>query len=195
MSRWICIRPTGRDTHGWDYYYYGHLTGQSNTPGARDERAWRSFDHRPRFNNNYVGLRNRIAILSEAYAYSTFQERITATSRFIDEVLSYAHAHAARIKKLTEAADSRRIVGTQVSLRADMFRGPELIEVLLGEVAAEKHPVDGHVMEKRVDVRKPERVATIVSSRRPKPSASRPATTCRRLSAWRSSACRRTASG
>jgi hypothetical protein len=31
--------------------------------------------------------------------------------------------------------------------------------VLLGEVAEEKHPVDGHVMERRVDVRKPERVA------------------------------------
>lgn len=159
-NEWLpAVTRTVKSKYGWDYYYYGNLTGQSNTPGARDERAWRSFDHRPRFNNNYVGLRNRIAILSEAYAYSTFQERITATSRFVDEVVSYAHTHAARIKNITEAADSRKIVGTQVSLRADMFRAPELIEVLLGEVAAEKHPVDGHVMEKRVDVRKPERVA------------------------------------
>lgn len=159
-NEWLpAVTKTVKSKYGWDYYYYGNLTGQSKTPGSRDERAWRSFDHRPRFNNNYVGLRNRIAILSEAYAYSTFQERITATSRFIDEVVSYAHKHAARIKQITEAADSRKIVGTQVSLRADMFRASELIEVLLGEVTTEKHPVDGHVMEKRVDVRKPERVA------------------------------------
>ena len=46
---------------GWDFYYYGDF------PSPRDsaERGWYSFDHRPRFNNNYVGLRNRVAIRSE----------------------------------------------------------------------------------------------------------------------------------
>jgi len=40
---------------GWDFYYYGDF------PGPREpviERGWYSFDARPRFNNNYVGLRN-----------------------------------------------------------------------------------------------------------------------------------------
>ncbi|HUF51272.1 MAG TPA: M14 family metallopeptidase, partial [Longimicrobiales bacterium] len=64
-----------RQKHGWDYYYYGNLQGQG------DARGWYTFDHRPRFNNNYIGLRNRIAILSEAYSYATFQDRITATTR------------------------------------------------------------------------------------------------------------------
>ncbi len=160
---WLpAVTRTIKSKYGWDYYYYGNLTGQpgqAGAPGARDERAWRSFDHRPRFNNNYIGLRNRIAVLSEAFAYSTFEERIVATSRFVEEVVDYASRHAAQIKKLTEAADARPLVGTQLSLRAEMFRAPEAIEVLLGDVVQEKHPVDGHVMEKRVDVRKPERVA------------------------------------
>jgi hypothetical protein len=160
---WLpAVTKTIKSKYGWDYFYYSNITGQPGetaTPGSRDERAWRSFDHRPRFNNNYIGLRNRISVLSEAYAYATFEDRILATSRFVEEVVDYAAKHAPRIKKLTEAADSRALVGTDVSLRAEMFRGPELIEVLLGEVEEEKHPVDGHRMDKRKDVRKPERVA------------------------------------
>ena len=39
----------------------------------------------PRFNDNYIGLRNRFALLSEAYAYLTFEDRILATNRFMDE--------------------------------------------------------------------------------------------------------------
>jgi hypothetical protein len=145
--------------YGWHYYYYGNLQGRSTTPGAPDERGWWSFDHRPRFNNNYIGLRNRFAILSEAFAYASFEDRVTATSRFIDEVVTFAHANAAEIRKLTAAADARTLAGTQLSLRAEMTRGPEMLEVLLGEVEPVKHPVDGHMMEKRMDVVKPEKVA------------------------------------
>lgn len=162
-TRWLpAVTKTIKSKYGWDYYYYGNLTGQPGqaaAAGSREERAWRSFDHRPRFNNNYIGLRNRFAILSEAFAYSTFEERIVATSRFVEEVVGYASAHAVEIRKLVEAADRKPLAGTQLSLRAEMFRAPELIEILLGDVVQEKHPVDGHVMEKRVDVRKPERVA------------------------------------
>ena len=35
---------------------------------AEGPRRWETFDHRPRFNNNYIGLRNRFALLSEAFA-------------------------------------------------------------------------------------------------------------------------------
>ena len=68
------LTDTVRQKHGWDFYYYGNLSGGR----GNQERAWRSFDHRPRFNNNYIGLRNRFGLLSEAYAYATFQDRITA---------------------------------------------------------------------------------------------------------------------
>ena len=63
----------------------GLLLLRQHRRAAAQERAWRSFDSRPRFNNNYIGLRNRVAILSEAYAYATFEDRIKATSRFVDE--------------------------------------------------------------------------------------------------------------
>jgi Zinc carboxypeptidase len=136
--------------YDWDFYYYGNIEGRG------DERAWRSFDHRPRFNNNYIGLRNRVAILSEAYAYATFEDRIKATSRFVEEVLTDANAGA--IRKVTDAADKTSIIGSKLALRAELERAPEPVEILLGEVTEEKNPINGNIMNRRVDVRKPERM-------------------------------------
>jgi Zinc carboxypeptidase len=152
-KQWLpSVTKAVKTKYDWDFYYYGNLEGR----GA--ERAWRSFDHRPRFNNNYIGLRNRIAILSEAYAYATFEDRIKATSRFVEEVLIYANANAASIRKLTDAADKTSVIGTKLALRAELERGSEPVEILLGEVTEEKNPITGNTMNRRLDVRKPERM-------------------------------------
>ena len=151
------VTRTIKTKYDWDYYYYGNVEGRGPA-GSPDERAWKSFDSRPRFNNNYIGLRNRIAILSEAYWYDTFEDRIKATSRFVEELLAYAHAHASRIRTLTAAADSRKLPGSRLALRAALERAPEPVEILMGEVVQEKNPNDGHLMDRRVDVRKPERM-------------------------------------
>jgi hypothetical protein len=144
-----------RSQYGWEYFYYGNVEGQKGSDGLR---AWRSFDHRPRFNNNYVGLRNRFALLSEAFAYATFQDRIAATNRFLEENLHYAATNAGRIRRTVEEADRRRVVGQQLALRAQMVKGSQPIEILMGEVTQEKHPVDGHVMDLRKDVKIPEKM-------------------------------------
>ncbi|NNE70021.1 MAG: M14 family metallopeptidase, partial [Rhodothermales bacterium] len=62
------VTESVKERYGWDYYYYGNLPFRGGEPG------WYTFDHRPRFNNNYVGLRNRVAILSEAYAYASYRD-------------------------------------------------------------------------------------------------------------------------
>jgi hypothetical protein len=141
--------------YDWDYYYYGNLEG-GGRGGGTSERSWRSFDHRPRFNNNYVGLRNRIAVLSEAFAYASYKDRIVATSRFVEENLNFATANAAKISKLVEAADRRKVIGTELGLRAALEKSADSVEILMGEVTQEKHPVDGHVMDVRKDVKIPE---------------------------------------
>ena len=150
-----------RTKYGWEYAYYGNSAGGRGGRGATTvtgERRWETFDHRPRFNNNYIGLRNRFALLSEAYAYLTFRDRIVATSRFVDEALTFARANADRLQKAAAAADARRLIGLKLPLRAEL-QNTGTIEVLLGEVAEEKHPVDGHIMNLRKDVRKPEKMA------------------------------------
>ena len=153
------VTATIRARYGWDYYYYGNLQGTNRVPGSPEERSWRTFDHRPRFNNNYIGLRNRFALLSEAYAYANFRDRILATGRFVETNLDYVRDNAARIRKIVEGADRKNLIGSQLPLRAELERAPEPVEILLGEVADEKHPVDGHVMHLRKDVKIPEKMA------------------------------------
>jgi hypothetical protein len=153
------ITTAVQDKHGWDYYYYGNVggggRGGTSAPG---ERRWASFDHRPRFNNNYIGLRNRFALLSEAYAYATFKDRVLATNRFVDESIGFAARHAERIRHVTDAADRATIVGRRLPLRAELERTGS-VEILMGEVAEEKHPVDGHIMHLRKDVKVAETMA------------------------------------
>ena len=54
--------------------------------GQSRQRHLATFDHRPRFGNNYAGLRNRIAILSEAYSYLDFKGRVEVTEDFVEEI-------------------------------------------------------------------------------------------------------------
>ncbi len=126
-----------REKYGWDFYYYGNL------PFRGGDRGWYTFDHRPRFNNNYVGLRNRIAILSEAYAYASFQERIAATRAFVEEIVDYASQHATQIKALTDAADATPLAGTRFALRSEHERSAEEVDIILGSTERVRNPSSG----------------------------------------------------
>lgn len=139
-----------RASDGWDFYHYG------NVPRAEGEApSWRTFDHRPRFNNNYVGLRNRIAIISEAYAYATFEERVAATLRFVEESLAFAHDHADRIVAVIEEADAAPVAGQWLAVRAVPRRSSEPVEILLGRTEELPHPQTGEPMRRRLDVAEP----------------------------------------
>lgn len=136
-----------QEKHGWDYYYYGNHSPRR--PG------WYTFDHRPRFNNNYIGLRNRIAILSEAYAYATFEDRVLATLYFVEEILNFAQENAAGIQAVVDDAEHESVVGRELATRADFQRSPEEVTILLGEVADERHPYTGETILRRLDVETP----------------------------------------
>lgn len=173
--------------HGWDYFYYGNVSGggrggrgrgtgsgratqppaaeapaQSAAAAPSGPREWATFEHVPRFNNNYVGLRNRFGILSEAYSYATFPDRIKATSWFLEEMLTYASRNAARIRTATQAADGERLIGKTLATRARHHRGG-MIEVLMGETEDEKNPVSGATMRRRKDVSKPEQMVDVTT--------------------------------
>ena len=96
----------------------------------------------PRFHNNYVGMRNRFALLSEAYAYATFEDRIKATNYFVEEALNFAYQNAARLKQAVAAADREKIAGSSLATSARSKRGGT-INVLMGEVEVDKNPVNG----------------------------------------------------
>ncbi len=150
-GRWLpAVAGAMRERHGWATYYYGNLG-----PGGE---GWYTFDHRPRFNNNYVGLRNRIAILSEAYAYLTFEERVRATLHFVEAQLDFAAEHAAEIRRVVAAADAEPLVGRRLATRADFRRSEEPVTILMGDVDEERHPGTGLPMLRRRDVATPSRM-------------------------------------
>jgi hypothetical protein len=142
--------------HGWDYFYYGNVSGAA--PAGGGLRQWRTFEHVPRFNNNYIGLRNRFALLSEAYAYLTFEDRIKATDYFLEEALGFASTNAPRIMKTVAAADAESIVGKTQSVRSRHHKGGELT-ILMGDVDELRHPYTGQLMLLRRDVVTPEKMA------------------------------------
>jgi hypothetical protein len=129
------------------------VLGAPAQPGVT--RAWATFEHVPRFHNNYVGMRNRFALLSEAYAYATFEDRIKATNYFLEESLAFAHQNAARIKKACADADKEAIVGKMEGTRAQIKAGGT-VEILMGEVEDEKNPNNSASMRRRKDVVHPE---------------------------------------
>ena len=159
---------------GWDSYYYGNVStgGRGRGRGAAADpaappapppgpRIWATFEHGPRFHNNYLGLRNRFALLSEAYAYATFEDRIKATNYFMEEALNFAHQNAARLKKAVIDADREKVTGAVLATTAKMKRGG-LIEILMGEVENETNPVNGAVMNRRKDVVKAEQMVDML---------------------------------
>jgi hypothetical protein len=123
--------------------------GAPATPA--EPRIWATFEHLPRYHNSYIGLRNRFALLSEAYAYATFEDRIKATSYFLEESLNFAALNAAKLRKAVEAADKESIIGKPEGTRAAMKRDG-MIDVVMGEVEDEKNPVSGATMNRRKDV-------------------------------------------
>ena len=126
------------------------------TPATNEPtRAWNSFEALPRYHNSYVGLRNRFALLSEAYAYATFEDRIKATNYFMEESLNFAMKNEAKIKKVAADADKEVIIGKDLSTRS-AIKTEGTVEILMGEVEDEVNPVNASCMNRRKDVLKAE---------------------------------------
>jgi len=126
------------------------------TPATNEPtRAWNSFEALPRYHNSYVGMRNRFALLSEAYAYATFEDRIKATNYFMEESLNFAMKNDAKIKKVAADADKEVIIGKDMSTRS-AIKTEGIVEILMGEVEDEVNPVNASCMNRRKDVLKAE---------------------------------------
>jgi hypothetical protein len=140
------IRETMNKTHNWRIYYYGNFSpedgsGRENSkidPANPGTTTWRTFDHRPRFGNNYAGLRNRIAILSEAYSYLDFKGRIDVTEDFVYEIYKSVAANAKQIMALTAQADRTMTTAgakpVEMGLDIEIHPLPEKVEILVGDV-------------------------------------------------------------
>jgi dipeptidyl-peptidase-4 len=108
-----------------------------------EHTAWTTYGDAPRYSTEYVGLRGRLAILSEAYAYATYQQRITASREFVRECVDYASQHAQEIRDLTAAVRQATVeagraptVGDNIPLASEVKPYPEKVTLRGYELAS-----------------------------------------------------------
>ncbi len=110
------------DSSGYETFFYGNFD--------RDRKRWETYPALPRYGGHYVGLRNRISILTEAYAYAPYKERVLATQSFVSQCLNAVVERRERIAKLLDDVDRRARQGRgEVALRAHIGPHDEKITV------------------------------------------------------------------
>lgn len=144
------LRKAMLDARKFRTYYYGNF--------SRDDanRSWRAFDHRPRIGQNYVGFRNRLTILSEAYSYLDFKRRVEVTTAFVEEILNFAAARGGEIRRLTEAADRNAVRRGMAppapqGIAFEMRPLPQRVEILMGKVVKKVNSRSGTEMTAMVE--------------------------------------------
>jgi hypothetical protein len=165
------IAKSMRTAHKFRSYYYGNFatrermnreidmfeierSGDRARPAENQmTKIWRTFDHRPRFGNNYYGLRNRLTILSEAYSYLDFKGRVDVTAAFVEEIFKYTAAHSEEITALIERVDDDALRGkiAQNGVEFELKALDKPVEILVGEVEKRKNPLSGKLMTAMIE--------------------------------------------
>ncbi len=122
---------------GYKSFFYGIF--------SRDHTRWETVPAMPRYGTLYVGLRNRIGILSESYSYASYRDRILATRDFVHSILDYSAAHKDRLRTLlAEAREATSRAGRepkatdQVAIRSKLVPLDRPVTIL-GFVEEEKN--------------------------------------------------------
>ena len=121
------VRERMQRRHRQRTFPYGNFRNQDPDSLAQ---GWETYDARPRFGTNWMGLRGRLAVLSEGYSNADLRTRITATYNFVREVLALAVEQRATIKSLIQASDRRR--PDSVSVRSVL--GPPTVQEVIAEI-------------------------------------------------------------
>src|SRR4029078_10738955 len=83
-------------------FSYGNFRNQD--PDSLNQ-GWETYDARPRFGTNWMGLRGRLSILSEGYSNADFRTRVSATYNFVREFLELAGNQTAVIRSAVRESD------------------------------------------------------------------------------------------
>jgi dipeptidyl aminopeptidase/acylaminoacyl peptidase len=81
---------------GYRSYFYGNF--------AANRTQWDTVPPTPRYGIHLVGLRNRLAVLSESYTYAPFKDRVLGSRGFVKAICEYAAANRPKIEKLLAEA-------------------------------------------------------------------------------------------
>jgi hypothetical protein len=117
-----------RDRHTVGTFFYGDFEGDHETP-PRPHTRWTAFPALPRYSTGYVGLRGRIGILSEAYSYAPYEDRVRGTLHFCRAIVEDAAERRGEVRRLTREADAWSSRATEVVLRSREAPAPGRVTI------------------------------------------------------------------
>ncbi len=85
------------------------------------EKGWQPAGPQCRYITNYIGLRNRMALLLENYAYADYKTRVLGNYHFLRAVLDYCYVYNTEIQQLILAADRKMIQKGSNPTASDTF--------------------------------------------------------------------------
>jgi hypothetical protein len=121
------IRERMQRRHRQQTFPYGNFRNQDPDSLAL---GWETYDARPRFGTNWMGLRGRLGVLIEGYSNADFRSRIRATYNFVREVLSLAAEQRTAIKSLVLASNAWKPDSVVVRSRL----GPATLQPVIAEI-------------------------------------------------------------
>ena len=89
---------------GMPMFYHGYLRSRPGEPVA-----FSTYSHLPRYVVNYMGLRNRMAILSETFAHIKFERRVLSNYVFLLSVLEYTNEFGRDMMEVVKRADAETV--------------------------------------------------------------------------------------
>lgn len=140
------LRDRMQQRHGQRTFSYGNFRSQD--PDSLT-LGWETYDARPRFGTNWMGLRGRLAVLSESYSNADFKTRIQATYNFSVEILRLAAEQRSTIKSVVQA--SSRMKSDSVAVRS-MLAPPTLQPVMAEITRSAGEGTGGYARRERTGV-------------------------------------------
>jgi hypothetical protein len=138
------VTETMNDRDKFKTQYYGNYI-DNNDPA----KGWQTFDYNPRYSTNYIGLINRIGILSEAYSCLDYRKRIQVTYSFLKTILCYCFEKDEKIKNLLKKADEENLnrqnvfSNIKLAVKSETYAEKKLMDFYLGEVDKVKDEESG----------------------------------------------------
>src|SRR5699024_2206885 len=84
---------------GWLTFAFG------NYYNGQPEKGYYTYSPKPRYGTNYIGLRNRLGLLSETYSYEDYKSRIRLNYDFVLATIRFMVKNADDVRSLLNELD------------------------------------------------------------------------------------------
>jgi hypothetical protein len=120
---------------GLPFFYHGYMSMRQG-----QQTTFATYSHLPRYIVNYMGLRNRMAILSETFAHDRFEKRVVSNYYLLVSILEFTNLNGPEMMEVVKKADEETIKLVSEN-KGDLKRGvqftmaaePEPIKLLIRE--------------------------------------------------------------